>query len=125
MQINGMAEVQDFIGRQHIYSKAVKGVENGQEEVQEIEFVRTKKFFSLLKETGLRSTEQPYEPLIAALSLEGNIYNQGLMISKLASLLQHCESMSHFPKNDNQKFDKDIVNEYSAESRKEDDDLTK
>ena len=55
MQVNGMAQVEDFIGRQHIYTKVVKNTEG--EESIEFEFVKTKKFFSLLKETGLRKTD--------------------------------------------------------------------
>ena len=65
------------------------------EEPLEIEFVKTKKFFSLLKETGLRKTEQPHSNLLNFLSMEGNIYNQGLMIKKLTFLLEQCETSDY------------------------------
>ena len=73
MELNGMAEVEDFIGRQNIYSKSVK--EDSDNEAQEVEFVRTKKFFNLLKQSGLKNTSQPHEKLLNFLSLEENIYN--------------------------------------------------
>jgi hypothetical protein len=57
-----------------------------------VDFVRTKKFFELLVERGLRKKSEPYLNLVQNLALEGGVYNQGLVIRKIELLIKECTS---------------------------------
>lgn len=56
-----------------------------------MDFIRTKVFFELLNEHGIRESSIIYQNLVDFLALDVNIYKQGLPIKKIEKVIKECK----------------------------------
>ncbi|TNV86981.1 hypothetical protein FGO68_gene11237 [Halteria grandinella] len=55
-----------------------------------LEFVRTRHFFQRLYDLGIRNQTKPHGRLVQFLSVDHNVYNQGLVVKKINKLIKEC-----------------------------------
>lgn len=95
LQEERLENVTQILDQEHIYVKDITA-NDGEQSKANLEFVRTKHFFQRLYDIGIRNQPKPHGKLVQFLSVDHNLYNQGLVLKKVNKLLKDCAENAYF-----------------------------